>query len=138
MSNFKREARVHIAFPSKRCLTTGCCLHPHPGRQELMWADELGTRKGCNNAAASPPLPGLAGDVHLSIHGLAHQEIKGGFGCEALLRGLQGQESVPCQQAHPKSRVPGKHLCRKEREPLAFSSLLSTTSPTAALWHNTP
>lgn len=50
--------------------------------------------------------------------------------------GLQGQDSAPCQQAHPQSRVPGNQLCRKEREPLAFFALLSTMSPTAALRHN--
>lgn len=49
--------------------------------------------------------------------------------------GLQGQDSAPCQQSHPKSRAPGNQLCRKEREPLAVSSLLSTTSLTPALWH---
>ena len=47
--------------------------------------------------------------------------------------GLQGQDSAACQQAHPKSRAPGNQLCKKEREPLAFSSLLSTTSLPAAL-----
>lgn len=52
-----------------------------------------------------------------------------------LLRRAAGLDSATCRQAHPKSRAAGNQLCRKERKALAVSSLLSTMSLTAALWH---
>lgn len=81
-----------------------------------------------------PPLPAAPFGIHLSIHGLV-QRREEGLDIKPCSGVLQSWDLAPCQQAYSK-RAPRNQLCKKERELIVFSTLLSTTSLTAALWQN--